>query len=109
LEILLAKDLAFRGILAPLILPRSPFPGIACGLVSLANRHHSSVAMRLPQRRWRFAGGRLLPVGALQALVSVFAGFAEMRRGSLVLAAAAAGYLLSVWFYGRLMADMRSD
>jgi hypothetical protein len=55
----------------------------------------------LPQQRWRFTGGRLLPVGALQALSGVALGFLEYQRGWVVLAAAAFGYLVSLHYYGR--------
>lgn len=105
-EILLAKDAAFLGLLLALTIALAPLSALTFGLASLAIGHHSSVMLKLPQMRWRFAGGRLLPVGALQVLVSVFTGFAEMRRGAFVLVAVASGYLLSLWFYGRKLPDM---
>ena len=104
-EILLAKDLAFLMVLLPLVLLVDPLAGLTFGLVSLAVGHHSSVLMRLPQRRWRFAGGRMLPVGALQLLASVGFGFAEVRRGVRFFGASVALYLLSLWFYGRAQAE----
>ena len=55
----------------------------------------------LPHERWRFTGGRLLPVGALQVLAGVALGFAEYQRGPALLLLAAAGYLASLWYYGR--------
>ena len=85
-EILLAKDIAFMAVLLLLVVALDPLPALTFGLASLAVGHHSSVRMRLPQRRWRFAGGRLLPVGALQVFASVGLGIAEMRRGLLYLA-----------------------
>jgi hypothetical protein len=104
-EVLFAKDIAFMAVLLPLIVALDPLPALTFGLASLAIGHHSSVRMRLPQRRWRFAGGRLLPVGALQVFASVGLGMAEMRRGPRYLALTACGYLLSLWFYGRGLPD----
>jgi hypothetical protein len=100
-EILLAKDIAFLGILFVLLLPLYPAPGMTFGLAALAIGHHSSVLLRLPQQRWRFTGGRLLPVGALQAVGGMALGFAEMQRGVVVLAATTIGYFASLYWYGR--------
>ncbi len=108
-EILLAKDIAFMAVLLPLIIVFDPLPAFTFGLASLAIGHHSSVRMRLPQRRWRFAGGRLLPVGALQVFASVGLGMAEIRRGPLYFGLTACGYLLSLWFYGRRLPDVPGD
>jgi hypothetical protein len=99
-ESLLAKDIAFLAILSVLLLPLDPGPGMTCGLVALALGHHSSVLLELPQQRWRFTGGRLLPVGALQAVCGVALGFLEYQRGLVVLVAAAVGYLVSLRYYG---------
>lgn len=108
-EILLAKDVAFLAVLLPLIAALDPLPGLTFGLASLAVGHHSSVKLRLPQRRWRFAGGRLLPAGALQVLASVGLGVAEMRRGRAYLGCALGVYLVSLWFYGRRLPDVPGD
>jgi hypothetical protein len=100
-EILLAKDVAFLAILLVLLLPLDPAPGMTFGLVALALGHHSSVLLELPQQRWRFTGGRLLPVGALQAVGGLALGFLEYQRGLVVLLAAAVGYFVSLGYYGR--------
>jgi hypothetical protein len=100
-EILLAKDIAFLAILFVLLLPLDPAPGMTFGVAALALGHHSSVLLELPQQRWRFTGGRLLPVGALQALGGMALGFLEYERGLVVLALTAVGYLVSLQFYGR--------
>lgn len=100
-EILLSKDIAFLMVLLVLLLPLKPGPGITFGFVALALGHHSSVLLELPQQRWRFAGGHLLPVGALQAVGGVALGFLEYQQGLVVLLVAAAGYLLSLASYGR--------
>ena len=100
-EILLAKDIAFLAVLFVLLLPLDPEPGMTFGLVALALGHHSSVLLELPHTRWRFTGGRLLPVGALQAMGGMALGFLEYQRGLAVFALCAAGYLVSLRYYGR--------
>ena len=100
-EILLAKDIAFLAILFVLLLPLDPGPGITFGLAALALGHHSSVLLELPQQRWRFTGGRLLPVGALQAVGGMALGFLEYQQGVLVLVLTTASYLVSLHYYGR--------
>lgn len=100
-EALAAKDAAFLGVLLVLLLPLDPGPGLTFGFAALALGHHSSVLLELPQQRWRFTGGRMLPVGALQAVGGMALGFAEHQRGPFVLAAAAALYGASLWYYGR--------
>jgi hypothetical protein len=100
-EILLAKDIAFLAMLLALLLPLDPGPGMTFGLVALALGHHSSVLLDLPQQRWRFTGGRLLPVGALQAVGGMALGFLEHQRGLAVLVAAAVACLVSLHYYGR--------
>ncbi len=100
-EILVAKDTAHLGLLLVLTLALHPAAALAASLTALALGHHSSVFLKLPQKRWRFAGGRLLPVGALQALGTVAAGFGTLRHGWPVLAATALFFLASLYFYGR--------
>jgi len=99
-EILLAKDLAYLGVLGVLVLPLAPGPGITFGLAALAIGHFPSVLLPSAQQRWRFTGSRLLP-GVVQALVSLGLGFGEYQRGVLYLAISAACYGWSLWFFGR--------
>jgi hypothetical protein len=94
-QILAAKDIAWLAVLIVLTATLSLPAALAFGFTALATGHHSSVLLHLPQKRWRFAGGRLLPVGALQILLSMALGFNEM------LLPAAALYAASLWFYGR--------
>lgn len=97
-QILLAKDAAFLGILLLLVAALHPLPAITFGLVSLTVGHYSSVTLHLPQRRWRFTAGRLLPVGALQFLASVILSFAEMREGPVVLAIVLPVYFITLFW-----------
>ena len=101
-ETLLAKDFAFLAILLLLLLPLDIAPGMTFGLVALAFGHHSSVMLQIPQQPWRFTGGRLLPVGAIQALVGMGLGFLEFEKGIGILLVAAAAYLASLAHYGRV-------
>jgi hypothetical protein len=99
-EILLAKDLAYLGLLLFLVLPLAPGPGMTFGLAALAIGHFSSVCLPAAQQRWRFTGSRLLP-GVIQALVALALGFGEYQSGIIYLAIAAALYGWSLWFFGR--------
>jgi hypothetical protein len=99
-EILLAKDLAFLGVLFLLVLPVAPGPGMTFGLAALGIGHYPSLCLPAAQQRWRFAGSRLFP-GVVQALVALALGFGEFQRGWILLALSAAVYLLSLWLGGR--------
>jgi len=108
-EILLAKDMAFLIVLGAMIIPFDIGTGLTFGLLSLALGHHSSIYQKIPQKRWRFAAGRLMPVGALQGLGGVVVAFQERDRGPIVLAGAAVAWIASIWFYGRRWDQRRSD
>jgi hypothetical protein len=100
-EILLAKDVAFLALLVALLAPLSIGPGLTFGLAALALGHHSSLYQRIVLKRWRFAGGRLLPVGAAQAVGGFGLGFAETQFGATVLLPVAALWVISIYSYGR--------
>lgn len=101
-EVLATKDAVFLGVLIVLLLPLSVTPGLTFGLVALAVGHHRSAILSIPQQRWRFVRGRLLPDGLVQCCAGFALGMAEVQRGWLFLALAAGTYLLSLWFYGRI-------
>jgi hypothetical protein len=101
-QILLAKDAAFLGILLILTLLLEPLPALTFGLTSLTIGHHSSLRLKLSQKRWRFTAGRLLPVGALQAIASLMLGFMELRAGLIVLFGVTVIWGFSVWWYGEV-------
>lgn len=100
-QVLLAKDLAFLIVLTILVLPLNPVAGIVSGLAMLAIGHHVSVRERLPQKRWRFTGGELLPAGALQTLGGSALGFAATQNGPLYIAIAVVAWAGSLYVYGR--------
>ena len=100
-QILLAKDAAFLAVLFILTLPLSPLPGLTFGLTALAIGHFPSVLLHLPQRRWRFTGGRAW-LGAAQVLVGFTLGFAESQAGVVYFLAALAACAASAAWCGRL-------
>ena len=100
---LLAKDIAFLGVLLLLALPLNPLPAMASGLAALSVGHHSSVLIPMAQKRWRFTGGRLLPIGALQAVATVAAGFAQARSSVFAIAVLTVLFVASLSVYGRLL------
>jgi hypothetical protein len=99
-EILLAKDLAYLGLLFVLVLPLGVAPGMTFGLTALAIGHFPSVCLPAAQQRWRFTGSRLLP-GVIQALVSVAMGFGEFQQSWLFLPLSIAAFLVSLYLHGR--------
>ncbi len=99
-QILMAKDLAYLGILSLLVLPLDVLPGLTFGLFALAVGHHQSVLRPVRTRRWRFAGTRVF-AGVVQSVGGFILGFSEHQRGPIFLAASAAIFGISLWFYGR--------
>ena len=99
-QILLAKDVAWLAVLFLLVLPLDPTTGLAFGLTALAIGHYASVHLYLPQQRWRFTGGRLLPFGLVQMIASTTVGFAAHQRGLPFLTLAAALWLVSLFTAG---------
>ncbi len=99
-EILLAKDLAYLGLLFVLVLPLAPGPGLTLGLAALAIGHFPSLGLPAAQQRWRFTGSRLLP-GVIQGLVALALGFGEARHGWPFLALSALAFGASLRLHGR--------
>ncbi|MBZ5623607.1 MAG: hypothetical protein LAQ69_33515 [Acidobacteriia bacterium] len=100
-QILLAKDIAFLGILWVLVLPLSPGPGMTFGFAALAIGHFPSVGRHSPQRRWRFTGGKLV-FGVAQMLSGFMLGLAEYQQGVWFLAVTSATWLVSLYRCGKL-------
>ena len=100
-QVLLAKDAAFVLLAMVLVAGLDPIAGFAAALAALAVGHHASVYTPVPQKRWRFTGGTLLPTGLLQAVAMFGVGVGARREGLIYLAPAVVLYVLSVWFYGR--------
>lgn len=99
-EVLLAKDMSILGLLAVLILPLSPLPGLTAGLAALIAGHHASVLIRLPQKRWRFTSGTIWPSGVVQIAGCFVLGLGEQQKGIVVLVITGVAYIASLWWYG---------
>lgn len=114
-QILLCKDIAFLGILLIFILPVSPNglgSGITYGLVMIAVGRTPSLVMRIPQQRWRFAGGDLR-FSALQLVAAPTLAFAEYRVSSWFLGVGLLLYLVSLflggWYWDKKLAGRQSS
>jgi hypothetical protein len=106
-EILIAKDLAFLGLLGVLVLPLNLVTGLTSGFVAVAVGHHASVRMAAPMRRWRFSGSRLFP-GLVGGIGGIAIGMAEHQRGILFFLAAVALWASSLTLYGAIFSrDLR--
>ena len=100
-QILLAKDLAFLVLLGVLVLPLDLVSGLFAGIAALTIGHHRSVLKIVPQARWRFTSGTLFPDGVFQIAV-IFGAGNNLRDHLLWLPALClAGWLASLFFYGR--------
>src|SRR5262249_9756857 len=99
-EVLLAKDIAFLGVVLVIVLPLDPLPGLAFSMFALAVGHHTSVFQRIALRRWRFAGGRVF-AGVVQSAGGFMLGIAVHRISAAFFLVAVAIYLASVAAYGR--------
>ncbi len=100
-QILLAKDIAFLGMLFILVLPLSPGPGLTFGLVAIIVGRYPSVVFRLPQKRWRFTSGDVR-FGALQMIFGIALGFGVSESGKWFFAPVLIGYIVSVFVGGWL-------
>lgn len=100
-NLLLAKDLAFLGILLILTLPLSPITGLAGGVGALIVGHFASVGRKDIQVRWRFTAGASAGLGFLQ-VVALFAAAILCYRGSpLWLILLVAALMGSVFIHGK--------
>jgi hypothetical protein len=107
-QILLAKDAAFLAVLLLLVLPLSPLPGLTFGLTALSIGHFPSVSKPLPQRRWRFLGGRVIS-GVPQAVLGFALGFGASQGKPWLLGVAAFAWLLSLVVCGRRWERLREQ
>jgi hypothetical protein len=97
-QLLLAKDLAFLGILLVLVVALDPLGGMTAGFAALAIGHHASVLRPVPQTRWRFTAVAAV-AGIFQALLMTAAGAATWTY-AWVLPASIAVWTASLIWYG---------
>jgi len=101
-QVLAAKDASFLLAAVVLTLPLSPLPGIAAALATLAVGHASSVNERREQMRWRFSSGASFGSSVLQ-LVLLAGAAGTVAAHAIILLPVAAGYVASVWWYGKAL------
>ncbi len=99
-RILLAKDVAWLLLLLPMVAALSPLTGLTAACATLAVGHHASVLTPVPQQRWRFTSGRLVPIGVVQVVALFAGGMATERFGILWVAGSCGVWLASVFVYG---------
>jgi hypothetical protein len=99
-QILLQKDAAFLSILLLCVAPLSAPAGMTFGFIALAIGHYPSVSHHRPQRRWRFASGKLL-YGVAQITLGASLGLAASQQALWLLPTSAAVWLLSLHHNGR--------
>jgi hypothetical protein len=100
-QILLAKDIAFLGILFALVLPLSLGPGLTFGLVAVTAGRYPSVVFRLQQKCWRFTSGDFR-FGVLQMIFGTALGFAVYENGKWFLIAVIVAYIVALFAGGWL-------
>lgn len=100
-QILWAKDLAFLSLLALLVAPLDLLSGVLGGIAALTVGHHRSIMQPIPQNRWRFTSGVLLPDGLLQTVALFSIGNSARTFGVAVIGPCLLCWLGSLWFYGR--------
>ncbi len=106
-QILLAKDIAFLGILFILVLPLRPGPGLAFGLIAIIVGRYPSVVFRLPQKCWRFTSGDVR-FGVLQMIFGIALGFGVSEGGKWFYVPVVIGYVVSISVGGWLW-DKRAE
>lgn len=94
-QILAAKDAAFLGVTALLVLPVNLRVGVTCSLVTLAIGRWPSLKQSASQRRWRFTGGDIR-FGVLQVVAGGSIGVSAYRISLWFLAGALCLYAVSL-------------
>ncbi len=100
-QILLAKDAAFLAVLLILIAPLEIPASLTAGLAALAIGHGCAGEQAVMQQKWRFTAGVMWPTGAFQMFAIFAVGNGVLKYGILFIALTVAGWLLSLWWFGR--------
>jgi hypothetical protein len=101
-RLLAAKDAAFLLVALALTLPLAPLVGAGAACVALAMGHSPSVHRPRPQTRWRFSTGASIVNGIVQIVLMAMAASTILTNPVVVLPCVA-GWLVSLWWYGREM------
>ncbi len=99
-RILLAKDLAWLFLLAPVVGFLSPASGFTAGLAALTVGNHRSATRHIPQQRGRFTSGTLFPDGFIQTILIFAAGNGIASLGNALLIACLLVWVASVFVFG---------
>lgn len=103
-QVLLAKDLAFLGVLLVLVAPLDVAAGMTAGLAALAIGH-SRLGEQPPQQRWRFTAGVMWPTGIFQMFaifaIGTVAGSGSLQYRLISIGMTVVAWLLSLWWFGR--------
>jgi hypothetical protein len=101
-QLLAAKDAAFLLVALALTLPLAPLVGVGAACVALAIGHSPSVHQPRRQSRWRFSTGASIMNGIVQIVLMAMAA-STIFTNPLVVLPCVAGWLVSLWWYGRAM------
>lgn len=101
-HLLAAKDAAFLLVALALTLLLAPLVGAGTACVALAIGHSPSIHQPRRQSRWRFSTGASIMNGVVQIVLMAMAASTIHTHPAMVLPCVA-GWLVSLWWYGREM------
>ena len=100
-QALASKSATFLALALLLTVPLDPIAGIAGSLAALAVGFHPSTTRFIPLPPWSLTGAVLVPHSLYQGVLLIGAGVVVSRETPLALAPIAAGFALSLLWYGR--------
>ena len=101
-QILAAKGASYLAVVLALTAALAPLAGLAGGMIALGVGQWAAIVKPLPQSRWRFSGGEVIPMGLYQMIPMFTIGVAVARSSVWYLVPAVAFYLGSLWWCGRI-------
>ena len=103
-RVLLPKDTAYLLMTLLLTITTNPLIGLTTAFAALAIGHQRSAAEPVLQRRWRFAGGRLVMPGIFQiGAVFMFGTNLMNNFHPIWIIGALMAWLVSLWYFGRTL------
>lgn len=100
-SLLFARDLAWFVVAVVVTAPFRLAPAVAAAFAALAVGHRAIGIRTCDQHRWHFASGQIVSTGLYQILFIILATVGVEQFGLIALAAAAAGWGGSLYWYGR--------